>query len=215
MEIHDRLTQNDGMDNPSPLSLTLNTRARMSARLRELTQVISASKGYSSLLSTQKQERHDREDTVDKDNRPEQQSAPETYNHHEDDQTVQNVDADEQLPSEEDDTNDVEDSIDADELDADDSSAPDLENSEDNQESYEPVNESTTERDTNSERKSATETEDQHESDTGSRPGDTATTDFEDDLIGYSEDEAEYPDDPTHVDAGPHDGKFLYWKQWS
>jgi len=126
--------------------LTLRARPRITARLRELTAAVDASKGYLDFL-------------------------PEFDD--EDDQAE-----DDQPASEEDDENDG-----YQDGDGADSDGGNLENEEDQQEGDEAVNETATERDTNSE-----DDELSH-----SRPGDDTTADGEHDA--YSEDE--YSDDPS------------------
>ena len=139
MDIHHQLNRNDGIDHLVPLPVTLRTRPRMSARLRELNEAIGASKGYSSLF-------------------PEDDE----YDPAEDE-----ADADE--PSED---------YDGDGLDSGYENPSDLDH--DNQEADGTVNESATERDTNSERKSGQET------DPNTTPGDDTADD------GYSEDESHH-----------------------
>jgi hypothetical protein len=135
--------------------LTLRARPRITARLRELTAAVDASKGYLDFL-------------------------PEFDD--EDDQAE-----DDQPASEEDEHDAYQDGDGAD------SDGGNLENEEDQQEGDEAVNETATERDTNSE-----DDELSH-----SRPGDDTTADGEHDA--YSEDE--YSDDPS-ADAESQNGEF-------
>ena len=141
-----------------PLPVTLRTRPRISARLRELAEAVGALKGYSSFLPEDDDEYDPVEDEADADE--------------------QSVGGD---------------SPDGDDLDSGYENPSDLEH-DNNRETDGAVNESATERDTNSERKSPS---DEQESDPNSTPGDD-TADEDDD--GYSEDDDE-----------SHNGTFSQW----
>jgi hypothetical protein len=84
IDIHHHLNKNDGVENHTPLPLTLNTRPRMSARLRELTEVISASKGYTSLVS----------DLLDSENGGDEEPASEEEDENEDSADGDGLDSD-------------------------------------------------------------------------------------------------------------------------